>query len=138
MGPHWWSIEVRDGEFSAARWRYAHGERLIEAAITHGAREWTWTPTPWGVIFEVAFAEPSDWARFRALPAVGAALDAVPDPVNGLYVYPGRGGSTGSRDRRRPGPKPAVGGAPLPVEPEPVIVVGHHHTTVPPSISGAA
>ena len=26
-----------------------------------------------------------------------AALDAVPDPINGLMIYPGRGGSSGAR-----------------------------------------
>jgi hypothetical protein len=138
MSLHWWSIEVRDGAFPAARWRDAHGAQLVEAAITHGAREWVWTPVPWGVIFEVAFAEPAGWARFRALPGVGAALDAVPDPVAGLYVYPGRGGSSGSRDRRGPRPKPAAGAAELPVEPEPIIVAGHSPLAQPPAISSAA
>jgi hypothetical protein len=31
-------------------------------------------------------------------------LDAVPDPANGLVVYPGRGGGSGSRVPRHPRP----------------------------------
>jgi hypothetical protein len=49
--------------------------------------------------------------RFRTLPAVTAALDAVPDPVNGVLVYPGRGGGSGASRPRRPGPAPAAGAA---------------------------
>jgi hypothetical protein len=33
----WWSIEVFDGEFPAARWRDAYSATLIESAIAHGA-----------------------------------------------------------------------------------------------------
>ncbi len=40
-----------------------------------------------------------------------AALDGVPDPVNGLIIYRGRGGSSGSRKPRKP--KPAPGAAAL-------------------------
>ncbi|HEY2948992.1 MAG TPA: hypothetical protein VGJ53_11455 [Micromonosporaceae bacterium] len=122
MDEHWWSIEVLDGDFPARRWRDAHGSALVEAVITHGVREWNWVVLRWGVVFEVAFAADADWERFRALPGVQAALDAVPDPVNGRFVYPGRGGGVGARDRRRPGPRPAAGAAELPQEPEPVVV----------------
>ncbi|HLL67013.1 MAG TPA: hypothetical protein VK453_15120 [Micromonosporaceae bacterium] len=119
---HWWSIEVRDGAFSAHRWRDAHSAALVEAALTHGAKEWNWAERPWGVVLEVAFRDPAAWARFRGLPAVSAALDAVPDPVRGLYIYPGRGGSAGAGRRLwRPRPRGA-GAAELPVQPEPVIV----------------
>ena len=45
---------------------------------------------PVGVVFEVAFPDEAQWAAFRALPGVRAALDAVPDPVNGLLIYRGR------------------------------------------------
>jgi hypothetical protein len=61
------------------------------------------------VVLEVSFAEEADWLRFRGLPAVRAALDGVPDPVNGLLVYRGRGGSSGSRSPRRPRPAPTAG-----------------------------
>ena len=60
-------------------------------------------------MLEVSFAEEADWLRFRGLSAVRAALDGVPDPVNGLLVYRGRGGSSGSRSPRRPRPAPTAG-----------------------------
>jgi hypothetical protein len=122
MSEHWWSIEVLDGAFSAEQWRSAHGAALAEAAVTHGAVDWGWERHPWGVVLEFAFRDSGDWARFRALPAVTAALDAVPDPVRGLMIYQGRGGSSGSVDRRRPRPQLGAGAAELPREPEPVIV----------------
>ncbi len=37
-----------------------------------------------------------------------AALDGVPDPVNGLLVYRGRGGAAGPRSPRRPRPAPGA------------------------------
>lgn len=118
MSVRWWSIEVRDSVLSAMRWKDGYGETLLEAAITHGAKRWEWTIMPGGVVLEVAFREQDEWDRFRALPVVTAALDATPDPVNGLYVYPGRGGSAGARTPKRK-PKPAGSGAaamPMPVE----------------------
>ncbi|GIF25319.1 hypothetical protein Ate02nite_80490 [Paractinoplanes tereljensis] len=118
MSNRWWSIEVRDGVLSALRWKDGYGEALLEAALTNGAKRWEWTIMPGGVVLEVAFRETDEWERFRALPVVQAALDATPDPVNGLYVYPGRGGSAASPSKR-PKPRPAGAGAaaiPLPVE----------------------
>jgi hypothetical protein len=136
---HWWSIEVRDGSFSAQTWRDAHGEAMIEAAITHGAREWGWVNQPWGTVFEVAFAEPEDWTRYRDLPAVRAALDAVPDRINGLYIYPGRGGSAGAGKPRRPRLPRGAGAAPVPEEPSPVLVAGRPPAEFqPPTISVAS
>jgi hypothetical protein len=119
---NWWSIEVLNGASSAARWRDAYGGAMVEAAVSHGARDWAWQRHPWGVVFEVAFTEHDVWSIFRRLPGVQAALDAVPDPVNGLLIYPGRGGSAGAGDRRRPRPHLGAGAAPLPEEPEPIIV----------------
>lgn len=114
-----WTIEVADGRAdSAASWRRAHGERLTEAAVTHGAKEWTWVVRDWGVLLEVCFADESDWLRFRSTPAVQAALDAAPDPVRGIWVYRGRGGSDGSPVPRRPRPIRSADGAPIP-EPDP-------------------
>ena len=122
MTDHWWSIEVRHGRFSAYRWRDSHSEALIEAALTHGAQQWHWSYHDFGVVLELNFRNPADWARFRALPAVTAALDAVPDRTHGLYVYPGRGGSAGAPVPRR-GPLPmGAGAAPIPETPEPVVV----------------
>jgi hypothetical protein len=120
MDLSWWSIEVRDGEYPARMWRDAHSAALIESAVTHGARDWSWRSEDFGVVFEIGFADADDWHRFRHLPAVVAALDAVaPDS---LYVYRGRGGSSGAVEPRRHGPLPAAGAAPVPVEPEPHLV----------------
>jgi len=111
MSEHWWSIEVLDGASSpAGRWKDAHSASLIEAALSHGAQDWNWQEHRWGVIFEVAFRDSDDWATFRRLPAVTAALDAVPDPINGLLIYQGRGGSSNSADPRRPYPRLGAGG----------------------------
>jgi hypothetical protein len=119
MDLHWWSIEVFDGAtLPAARWQDAHGNALTEAAITHGAYEWHWHRHSWGVLFEVGFRSDEQWPVFRDLPAVRAALDAVPDPLNGLMVYPGRGGSSGRVQPRRPQPIAGAGAAELPIEPE--------------------
>jgi hypothetical protein len=119
MELHWWSVEVLDGAtLSAARWQDAHGDALTEAALTHGAYEWHWHTHSWGVLFEIAFRGDGQWPVFRELPGVRAALDAVPDPINGLMVYPGRGGSSGRVQPRRPRPIAGAGAAALPIEPE--------------------
>jgi hypothetical protein len=94
----WWSIEVFHGEFRARQWQDAYSSMLIESAVTAGATGWEWHGRRWGVVFEVEFGEDSRWETFRALPAVQAALDAVPDPVNGLLVYRGRGAAEGRSD----------------------------------------
>jgi hypothetical protein len=122
MSMRWWSIEVRDGVLSALRWKDGYGEALLEAAVTNGARRWEWTVIPGGVVLEVAFRDSDEWDRFRALPVVTAALDATPDPVNGLYVYPGRGGSaSASAPRRKPRPA-GSGAAAIPIPEEPPVV----------------
>jgi hypothetical protein len=105
---YWLTIEVADGAFSASSWRDAHGDSLSESAVTNGVRGWSWHDTEWGVVLEIEFRTEADRERFRALPAVRAALDAVPDPVGGLYVYPGRGGGAGAGRPRRPRPAPAA------------------------------
>jgi hypothetical protein len=114
----WWSIEVFDGAFPALRWKDAHGSSLIESAISNGAVDWTWHEHGWGVVLEVAFERDEQWQAYRDLPAVRAALDAVPDPVNGLLVYRGRGGGAGVPARRPPKPFSGAGAVELP-EPEP-------------------
>ena len=58
------------------------------------------------MVFEVLFDSDAQWEAFRALPAVRAALDGVPDRVNGLIIYRGRGGGSGPRKPRRPRPAP--------------------------------
>jgi hypothetical protein len=122
MELYWWSIEVLDAAAGSARsWQDAHGGALSEAAVTNGAYDWQWHPHSWGALLEIAFASDERWAAYRELPAVRAALDAVPDPVYGLIVHPGRGGSSGSRQPRRPRPIAGAGAAPLPQEPEPFL-----------------
>ncbi|MFJ7212283.1 hypothetical protein [Amycolatopsis sp. NPDC098790] len=114
----WLTIEVFDGKSSATLWRLAHGDALTEAALTNGAEQWVWHEHRWGVVLEIEFASESRRDAFRGLPVVTAALDAVPDPVRGLLVYPGRGGGAGSRMPRRPRPLPmaGAGAVPVPVE----------------------
>jgi hypothetical protein len=87
---------------------------LTEAAVTNGAVYWEWHEFTYGVIFEVCFPADEQWEAFRRLPAVRGALDSVPDPVNGLLIYRGRGGAAGARDPRKPRPAPA--GAALELE----------------------
>jgi hypothetical protein len=108
----WWSIEVFSGDkLPGSSWRYAYQDDLTEAAITNGALYYEWHDTEYGVIFEVLFPGDAEWESFRGLPAVRAALDGVPDPVNGLLIYRGRGGAAGGTQPRKP--KPAPGAAAL-------------------------
>jgi hypothetical protein len=115
----WWSIEVFHGAASAARWKDSHSSSLIESAISNGAVDWAWHEHRWGVVFEVAFERDGQWELYRGLASVRAALDAVPDPVNGLLVYRGRGGGAGRPSRRRPKPFTGAGAVELP-EPPPL------------------
>ena len=111
----WWSIEVFSGDkLPASGWRYAYEDELTEAAITNGALYYEWHDTEYGVIFEVLFPGDAQWESFRELPVVRAALDGVPDPVNGLLIYRGRGGAAGGTKPRKP--KPAPGAAALELE----------------------
>ena len=110
----WWSIEVFHSEFPAGQWRDTYSSMLIESAVTAGATSWEWHEHRWGVVFEVEFGDDSQWEAFRAIPAVQAALDAVPDPVNGLLVYRGRGGGAGASSPRRPRPAAGAGAMALP------------------------
>ena len=104
----WWSIEVFHADLSARQWKSSYENALIEAALTHGALNWVWHEHRTGVVLEVEFTDDAAWETYRNLPAVRAALDAAPDPVNGLIVYRGRGGASGSRWPRRRGPKPSA------------------------------
>jgi len=109
------SIEVLDAAFSAASWQRAYGDRLIGVALEHGATEWRWIERPWGVVLEIAFTS-EDWSdRWRDVPAVRSAFDAVPDPVNGLVFHRGWGGTSGSGEPRRPRPMAGSGAAELPI-----------------------
>ena len=119
MELYWWSIEVFDGAaWSAARWQDAYGNALVEAAVSHGAYEWAWHQHSWGVLFEIGFRSDERWPTYRELPAVRAALDAVPDPINGLLIYSGRGGSSGRVQPRPRRPISGAGAAEIRIEPE--------------------
>jgi hypothetical protein len=104
----WFSIEVFSGDrLPASAWRYSYGDVLTAAAAASGALYWDWHDSQYGVVFEVSFETDDQWEKFRALPVVVGALDAVPDPVNGLLVYRGRGGAAGARKPRSPRPAPS-------------------------------
>ena len=111
----WWSIEVFDSHLQAAlRWKDSYRSQIVESAITSGATEWAWIEHRSGVVFEVCFPDEARWEAFRSLPGVQAALDSVPDPVNGVLVYRGRGGGAGARRPRRPRPSAGAGAMELP------------------------
>ncbi len=111
----WFSIEVLDGCSSASLWSEAYGDNLIEAAFLTGASDWNWHRHDWGVVLELDLPDEVAWDAFRALPTVAAALDAVPDPVSGLIVYRGRGGSSSRPEPRKPRPLAGCGAAALPL-----------------------
>ena len=111
----WFSIEVFDGESSASLWSEAYGDSLIEAAFHGGATDWAWHRHTWGVVLELCFTDETEFERFRNHASVQAALDAVPDPVSGIIVYKGRGGSAGRVQPRKPRPLVGSGAAALPL-----------------------
>jgi hypothetical protein len=111
----WFSIEVLDGTYSAAGWAEAFGDALVTQALSTGATNWDWHRHSWGTVFEVEFTDVEMWDRFRDSLPVQTALEAVPDPVSGLIIYRGRGGSAGGREPRRPRPLIGSGAAALPV-----------------------
>jgi hypothetical protein len=114
--PYWMSIEIFDGATSSAgSWQEAWGDALVENAIVSGATDWNWHRGSFGVIFEVAFDDEEAWDAYRASLGVEVALSAVPDPVRGLIVYKGRGGSSGTRKPRKPRPLIGSGAATLPL-----------------------
>jgi hypothetical protein len=111
----WYSIEVFDGASPASVWAEAYRDALMETAVTAGASDWSWHRHTWGVVFEVCFSDEQAWESYANLPVVRAALDAVPDPVTGLIVYRGRGGSSGAPFPRKPRPLVGSGSAALPL-----------------------
>jgi hypothetical protein len=111
----WYSIEVFDGASSASLWAEVHGDPLLESALLMGAKDWSWHHHPWGVVLELQFDDTRSWDVWRAQPHVQAALESVPDPVSGLIVYRGRGGSSGAVKPRKPKPLRGSGSAALPL-----------------------
>lgn len=117
---NWITIEVFDGAIPAAGWARAWHDRLVETALTGGTVFWDEHEHRWGVVLEFAFPEEEQREAFRHAPAVVAALDAAPDPVNGVLVYPHRGGGDGIRQPCCPRPLVAGGSAALPLpDPDP-------------------
>jgi hypothetical protein len=116
----WFSIEVLDGGSSARLWKDSVGDRLVAIAHGEGLSDWEWHELRWGVILELELPDEFAWERYREHPAVRAALDAVPDPVAGVLLHRGRGGSAGDRRPRRPRPFAGAGAIalPEPFEPE--------------------
>lgn len=114
----WFSIEVLDGEYPASFWAESYGDALTESGLGFGALDWSWHSHTWGVVFEIRFTSESEWDEWRESAAVRAALDAVPDPVSGLIVYKGRGGSSGRVQPRKPKPLSGSGAAALPIPEE--------------------
>ncbi|SEO26541.1 hypothetical protein [Actinacidiphila rubida] len=113
----WWSIEILDSEHavtSATAWQDAYAQVLAESLITNGASSWKWFEYSWGVVLEVAFADERLWLDWTSLPGTQAALDAVPDPVAGLLVHRGHGGTSGSYVPCTPGVPPIADRVALP------------------------
>jgi hypothetical protein len=114
----WFSIEVLDGGFTARAWGEAWSDALVQAAFSAGLSDWKWYQFSWGTILELELPDEDAWATFRDLSAVKVALDSVPDPVNGLMLHRGRGGSSPSGYPRRPRPMAGAGAAALPIPEE--------------------
>lgn len=111
---NWLTIEVFDGATSGAAWARAWQDSLVEASLSRGAVFWDEHEHRWGVVLEFAFREEEQRDAFRESTLLRAALDTAPDPVNGVLVYPHRGGGTGARQPRRPRPLVQGGAAALP------------------------
>lgn len=114
----WLTIEVFDEAHAAWLWRDRHADTIVSAAIATGAVYWEWHEFSFGVAFEACFHDDEAAEAFRILPAVRAAIELAPDPVNGVLVYRGRGGGSGALVPRRPRPYAGAGALALP-EPMP-------------------
>jgi hypothetical protein len=113
-------MEAIDGPTAAATWADTYGDDLVREAIAHGALDWNRHDHPWGVVFEFEFLDEVDWDHFRDALTVRTAIDAAPDPLHGLMLYRGRGGSAGTWEIRRPRPLTGSGAVALPVPVETV------------------
>jgi len=114
----WFSIEVTNGASSARLWAESALDLLVDEAISGGASEWAIHYLSWGCVLELEFPDEAAFELFRNRPSVVAVLDRVPDPVSGLLVHRGRGGSSGSRRPRGPLPMRGSDAAELPIPDE--------------------
>jgi hypothetical protein len=115
----WFSIEISSIPGGPARtWAEAYGDVVVGVALAHGASGWDWIHQGWGSVLEIELPDDAAWEAFRQADAVRAALEEVPDPVNGLLLRPGRGGSAGSRQPSGPRPLSGSGSAALPIPEE--------------------
>src|SRR5687768_5810652 len=106
------TVEVLDGPFPAVSWQDAWGDALIGAALSSNAVDWRWHTHSWGVVLEIAFSDEADYYRWRPLPVVTGALDAVPDR---FFVQRGWGGTSPEPESRKPNPLRGSGSAALPL-----------------------
>jgi hypothetical protein len=109
------AIEILDAAFPASSWQGAYGDVVTNAAMSWGGLDWDWEEHPWGLLLKVAFPSEAEYEQWRTMPAIVAALDAVPDPVNGLIFHRGWGGTSGSGEPRRGRPLAGAGGAEVPL-----------------------
>ncbi len=109
------AIEILDGAFPASSWQRAWGDSVTNAAMSWSGLDWDWRSFSWGLLLMIAFPSEAEYEQWRQVPAVIAALDAVPDPVNGLVFHRGWGGTSGSGEPRRGKPMAGAGGAEVPV-----------------------
>ncbi|MBP2327371.1 hypothetical protein JOF56_007756 [Kibdelosporangium banguiense] len=86
MPDPWLLIEVLDGEVPASEWRRVHGGTFLDAAIADRAVRWSWRAHGRGVVFEIAFRTERIRDEFRHRQSIKAALEAVPDPRDGLTI----------------------------------------------------
>jgi hypothetical protein len=113
---HWLTVEVFDAaERPASSWLRSWHDHLVETALSSGSVYWDAHEHAWGVALEFTFEDETARDRFREHATLRSALDAAPDPVSGVLVYPHRGGGTGSLLPRRPRPFLGSGAVELPV-----------------------
>lgn len=113
----WLTVEVFDAGTPASAWARSWRDSLVETALASGAVFWDEHSHAWGVVLEFTFGDEVARERLRSHPTLTAALDAAPDPMCGVVVYPHRGGSTGVRVPRRPRPNMGAGAVELPAPP---------------------
>ena len=112
-------VEILDAAFPASSWQHAYGDVVTNVAMEWSGLDWDWEEHRWGLVLKIAFPSEAEFEKWRSTPVVIAALDAVPDPVNGLIFHRGWGGTSGSGEPRRGKPLAGAGGAEVPVPDDP-------------------